>query len=393
MKKILLILLLTICVALGGCTLDIFGGSGDEPISPASAEMTTPALSALCRAVLDEIEHGLFINNIISGMSLEEKAAQLFIVRCPADHPVIYTTDYQPGGYIFFARDFENSTASDFVSLAASCQQAAKIPLLMGVDEEGGTVNRISSYSQYRATPFLSPQDLYASGGMELIISDAQEKAALLKSLGINLNFAPVADVSTNSADYIYDRSFGQDGTATAEYVTAVVQTMQEANIGSVLKHFPGYGNNIDTHGNIAVDNRSLDSFRTNDFLPFIAGIEAGASMVLVSHNIVNCIDSQLPASLSPAVHQLLREELGFGGVIITDDLSMGAITLYSGSANPAVLAVLAGNDLLCTSDFVTQHQAILAAIDEGVISEDQLDRAIRHTLKLKIKLGLIEEQ
>ena len=145
--------------------------------------------------------------------------------------------------------------------------------------------------------PFWSPQELYAEGGFDLIQSDTQEKCELLNSLGINLNFAPICDVSQNPEDFIYDRSFGQNAEQTAAYVHLVVQTMFQEGMGSVLKHFPGYGNNVDTHTGIAYDNRTCETFLNSDFLPFQAGIDSGANMVLVSHNVVSCMDSQTPAS------------------------------------------------------------------------------------------------
>ena len=187
-------------------------------------------------------------------------------------------------------------------------------------------------------------------------------------------------------------RSFGKDATQTSEYVRTVVGQMAADGMGMVLKHFPGYGNNIDTHTGIATDERPIETFRESDFLPFAAGIEAGAQSVLVSHNIVTCMDSELPASLSPAVHDILRDELGFEGVIMTDDLIMEAITDYTGGENAAVLAVQAGNDMLVSSDFVTQYNAVLAAVQDGTISEDRIRESAIRIIRWKMDLGLLEE-
>lgn len=180
-----------------------------------------------------------------------------------------------------------------------------------------------------------------------MVVSDTIEKAALLQSLGVNVNLAPVCDVSNNPSDYIYPRTFGKDAKQTAAYVKTVVETMNGRKLGAVLKHFPGYGSNVDTHTGIATDTRPYTSFETADFLPFQAGIAAGAGGVLVSHNIVTCMDETLPASLSPAVHRVLRDTLGFNGVIMTDDLMMEAIKQYTGAQKAAVLAVRAGNDMV----------------------------------------------
>lgn len=223
-----------------------------------------------------------------------------------------------------------------------------------------------------------------------MIQSDTKEKCELLCSLGINLNFAPICNVSQNSDDFIYDRSFGQDAEQTSAYVQLVVQTMSEERMGSVLKHFPGYGDNADTHTGIAYDKRSYETFVNSDFLPFQAGIESGANKVLVSHNVVSCMDSQAPASLSPQVHKILREELGFTGVIITDDLAMDGVRDFAGDTEIAVQVVQAGNDMLCCTDFEIQIPAILEAVNQGRIKEERIDESVLRILELKIALGIL---
>lgn len=328
---------------------------------------------------------------ILDAMTLEEKVGQMFIARCPEEDAAQKAADYHLGGYILFGRDFKDKSKEQIMETIQSYQEAVDIPLFIGVDEEGGSVNRVSTNPNLRAVPFWSPQELYAEGGFDLIRSDTQEKCDLLHSLGINLNFAPVCDVSQDADDFIYSRSFGKDAQQTAAYVQTVVEVMAQEGMGSVLKHFPGYGNNADTHTGIAYDSRSYETFRTSDFLPFQAGIESGASMVLVSHNIVNCMDSQYPASLSPAVHQILREELGFSGVIITDDLAMDGVRNFTSDDQVAVLAVQAGNDLLCCTDFETQIPAVLEAVRCGEIPEDRINESVLRILELKIALGIIE--
>lgn len=323
-------------------------------------------------------------------MTIDEKVGQMFIVRVPTENAVEDVNTYHIGGYIMFGRDFTGKTKEQIVQTINGWQANAKIPLLIGVDEEGGIVNRVSTNRNLRAVPFWSPQALYAEGGFDLIRSDAKEKAELLHSLGINLNFAPVSDVSQNPNDFIYSRSFGKDGAATAEYVRNVVEVMQEQKMGSVLKHFPGYGNNTDTHTGIAYDNRPYDTFTSSDFLPFQAGIDAGANMVLVSHNVVNAIDSQSPASLSSRAHKILRNDLGFNGVIITDDLVMDGVRNFAGDAEVAVRAVEAGNDMLCCTNFWEQIPAVINAVNSGQINEERINESVLRILQLKISLGII---
>lgn len=327
---------------------------------------------------------------IAASMSLEEKVAQLFFVRCPEQNAAELVAQYQPGGFILFGRDFSGQTKQSMQQKIASYQAEAKIPLLIGVDEEGGTVNRISRYPAFRAAPFWSPQALYREGGWELVRSDTEEKADLLLSLGINVNLAPVCDVSTNPNDYIYDRSFGADAPATAEYVRQVVGVMKEKGLGAVLKHFPGYGNNVDTHSGSAQDSRPYSQFWESDFLPFAAGIQAGADCILVSHNIVEAIDATAPASLSAEMHRVLRETLAFEGVILSDDLVMQAVQDFAGEEEAAVLALLAGNDLLCCTNFEIQYQAVLQAAREGTLPQEVLEAALQRVLLWKLELGLL---
>jgi len=329
---------------------------------------------------------------LLDGMTTEEKCGQLFFIRYPGDDEALTAvSSCQPGGFLLFARDFEVRTAEQVRAALDACQAASEIPLLFGTDEEGGTVNRISKFRQYRAVPFWSPQALFKKGGMELVRSDTEEKAELLLKLDLNVNFAPVCDVSSDASDYIYPRAFGQDAQGTASYVRAVVGAMAEKRVGAVLKHFPGYGNNRDTHTGSAYDERALETFEASDFLPFEAGIEAGAGAVLVSHNVVACMDRDSPASLSAEVHRILREELGFEGVILTDDLSMDAIGAYADSARAAVLAVLAGNDMVLSTDYETQLSAVVAAAADGTIPAQQLDAAVARVLRWKLSLGLVQ--
>lgn len=336
------------------------------------------------------------IDDLLASLTTEEKVGQLFFVRCPADSAAEDVAAYHLGGYILFGRDFTDKTADDVIQTIRAYQTAAAadtgIPLLIGVDEEGGTVVRVSSNPHLRSAKYPSPQKLLSQGGTEALVENTAEKDALLHGLGINVNLAPVADVSTNSGDFIYDRTFGLDAEGTSDCVTAVVEQMAADGMGSVLKHFPGYGSNVDTHTGIAVDQRPLEQFESADFLPFSAGMAAGngTTAVLVSHNIMTAVDESLPASLSPAVHDLLRDELGFDGVVMTDDLAMDAVAAYSTDGAVAVMALQAGNDLIITTDYRTQIPKVLEAVENGTLSPDTIDTACRRVLTWKQALGLL---
>ena len=330
------------------------------------------------------------IDRLLSGMTLEEKVGQLFLPRCPGSGAAALTKSLQPAGYTLYARDFQGKTKAEVQAMARSLQESAKTPLLIAVDEEGGTVVRVSSNPKLASAPFASPQEIYQKGGLEGIRADTEAKAGLLLELGINLNLAPVCDVSTDPGDYMYSRTIGVPASETAGVIGAMVETMEEKNLSGALKHFPGYGGNLNTHTGISVDNRPYEQFQKEDFLPFAAGIRAGAPSVLVSHNIVTAMDPQKPASLSKPVHELLREELSFTGVIMTDDLSMDAIKLYTGGQSPAVAAFLAGNDLLLTSDWSEDYQALLTAAKNGAVPQKRVEESVRRILEWKETKGLL---
>lgn len=384
MKRFAFLLsLLLLC----GCAAQEAAQTSVSTVAPTAAP-TTPPTTAPTQPAPTEPEDPIRL--MLNQMSLEERVGQLFLARCDANTAVTDLQTYHLGGFVLFAQDFEGQTPDSLREKLTSYQSAAKIPMLIAVDEEGGTVTRVSRYSAFRASPFLSPREYFAQGGMELVVQAEEEKSQLLHDLGISVNLGPVCDLADDPQAFMYQRSMGSDIQTVSDFVTGTVQIMGENSIGSALKHFPGYGNNTDTHTGMAVDSRTLDELAQRDLLPFAAGIQAGCDAILVSHTIVEAFDPSLPASLSPAVHQYLREDMSFSGVILTDDLVMQAITDTYGAGEAAVMAVLAGNDLLCSTEYATQYQAVLDAVLEGRIDIDVLNQAVRHVLQWKIDLGLL---
>ena len=327
---------------------------------------------------------------ILDDMTLSEKLGQLLLTRVPDKEVFSAIETYQPAGFVLFAKDFEGLTADQVRQKLAEYQSHSQIPLAFAVDEEGGEIVRVSKFPSLRETPFSSPLELYAQGGLEALTADAAEKSAFLLDLGIQMNLAPVCDVTSDSSAYIYRRTFGVSAEETADCVRAVVSAMEETGISSCLKHFPGYGGNLDTHTGISIDNRDRAVFDTEDFLPFQAGIDAGADAVLVSHNIVTCMDPDLPASLSPEVHRILREDLGFTGLILTDDLAMDAVSEAAGDESPAVLALRVGNDLILATDFAAACRDLEAAWNAGAITAEQVDAAVLRVLSWKLCKGIL---
>lgn len=168
-----------------------------------------------------------------------------------------------------------------------------------------------------------------------------------------------------------------------------MVETAKENKISSALKHFPGYGNNADTHTSSAYDKRPYEEFLNRDFIPFKEGIEANAECVLVSHNIVESIDPEFPASLSKKAIDILKNDLNFTGIVMTDDLSMGAISEFSTIYPPEVMAVMAGNDMLIVTDFETGYNSLLSAVKEEIIPEERINESVLKILKWKFYLEL----
>lgn len=326
--------------------------------------------------------------SLASQMTLEEKIAQLFLVRYDKNE-VEKNKNLSPGGYILFAKDFESNTKESMKKELEEVQSKNKYPLLLAVDEEGGYVTRVSRFPAYRNEKFSSPKYYYETGGYSLLEQTEKEKAQLLKSLGINLNLAPVVDISTDEKDFMYNRSFGGNAKETAEFSKNMVTYANNNGISSCLKHFPGYGNNQDTHTGIAIDDRAYETFLQEDFLPFQAGIEAQVPCILVSHNIVKSIDEKYPSSLSSKVIQELRKTLGFTGIVITDDLAMDAVKNYVENKEAATMAFLAGNDMIITSDFSSMYQEILHSVKEGKINEEDITNTVIRILSWKYQSQL----
>lgn len=351
----------------------------------------SPTLGELRSSIYTDGD-GSAVEKIIDEMTIEEKTGQMILGCFYNGVPDAETvSDHALGGVLLFSSAFDGSDPENMSALTEVLHESCSVPPFTAVDEEGGSVVRVSSHPAFRSEPFKSPRRLYAEGGLDLIVSDTHEKNRLLSSLGIDVNMAPVCDMSDDPSDFMYSRSPGGDVKYVSEYTGSVVSACIEDGMGCVLKHFPGYGAAADTHMGLSVDGRSLKEIKSRDLLPFISGIEAGAPAVLISHNIVNAFDDSRPASLSPSVHVALRNDLGFNGVIMTDDLSMGAVSDYFPEEESAVTAVMAGNDMICTGDFSVQHEALTEAVKAGRISESRIDSSVRRILIWKSEMGLLD--
>lgn len=333
----------------------------------------------------------IFLNACIREMTLEEKISQLMILTNEKDITEKNLREGQPGGVIFFDADFKGKTIKEVAGRVDMLQSYTKYPLLVGVDEEGGEVSRVDGLLDKEIPVFASARRLGDAADWKALADETTRKARLLTSMGINLNFDPVADIVTEKDAYMYERSAGSDAETVSAYVSAVLQAMEHENVISCLKHFPGYGNNGNTHRKYIKDKRKLKSYWESDFIPFETGLEKGADMVMISHFVMCAVDRKNPASLSAKVHLLLRDEFAFEGVIIADDLNMQAVLSQMTLEEASGKAIAAGNDMIFSADFAASRKGVLNAIREGTVTEEQIDISVKRVLKMKLEHDLIK--
>ena len=391
----LLILLLVLLLA--GCR------QGKPDSDTSVEEGTTRTLEE--DGQVDEITLEGMATDVLETMSLEEKIGQLFIV-CTDSLDFSAETEmteemkknlqlYQPGGIIFFSFNIDEPEQTK--TFIRDMQDSVKIPMFMGVDEEGGLVARIANNEKMGTTSFPTMKEVGETGSLEMALEMGRTIGKEISELGFNLDFAPVADVMSNEANTeIGERSFGSDPKLVADMVDEVVKGLQENDVCATLKHFPGQGSSgDDTHRGYVGMDVTIDDLRESDFLPFKRGIRTGADFVMVSHVSVDEVTgNDVPSSLSPVVvSDILRDELQFENVIVTDAMNMKSITKFYDSDEAARLAFKAGNDMiLMPDDFMLALEGITEAVNEGNISEEELDEAVMRILKVKILRGIIPE-
>lgn len=339
---------------------------------------------------------------ILEEMTLHEKICQMFIVFPESVTNVSPVTsagsatqkalqEWPVGGFIY---DKSNMQSREQVTtMLTNVQEFSKIPMILTCDEEGGRVNRLMSTV---GTTWVGPMLDYKDQGEETASKNAQTIAEDLVSCGFNTDLAPVADVWSNPANTVIgDRAYSDDFTQAATLVAAAVEGFHEGGVAATLKHFPGHGDTSkDSHYGAVYVNTTLEELRKEEFLPFQAGIEAGADAVMMGHLIVSDIDSE-PAPFSyKIVTEILRQELGFDGVVMTDALQMKAMTDYYSSGEIAIKAVNAGVDmLLCPQDLKAAVSALTEAVESGQISEERIDESVKRILMMKLERGFFSAE
>ncbi|MGN1074336.1 MAG: glycoside hydrolase family 3 protein, partial [Eubacteriales bacterium] len=359
-------------------------------ISAATTHTTTPAQTVR----YEDVEARFSV------MTTEEKVGQLFFVSvegCSAltESDLELLAACSIGNVILFGANIDNVSQLAALNTEVLDVISANTGIcpFIGVDQEGGRVLRI--LDACTAPPAMA---VGAAGDPALARSLGELMGAQLRTLGINVNFAPCADVNSNPDNpVIGDRSYSADAGTAAEFVSAVTEGLQSAGVLACLKHFPGHGDTAeDSHTSLPEVDYDLERLDEVELLPFRAGIGAGAAMTMVGHILYPALGaSDVPASLSPEVIEgFLREELAFDGLVITDSLSMGAITASCGEGEACVLAVNAGADLLCINDTASAlreaYAAVLQAVNDGRISAERLDEAVLRILNAKYEYGIL---
>ncbi len=292
---------------------------------------------------------------------------------------------YPVGGLIYFQKNIQSEEQIRQM-LENTRMYAAPYPLFLAVDEEGGSVARVASAGI--GTPVDSASAIGATGDANNAYVAATTIGSTLNSLGFNLDLAPVADLASVENSFMAQRVYGKDAATAVPFVTAMVQGLTEQNVTPCLKHFPGNGATAqDVHTGQAVSDRTLEQFQAEEFAVFQAGIDAGAPMVMVSLMAAPALTgSNEPCALSKeVVTDLLRGQLGFQGVVITDALNMSAVSEYYGADEAAILALKAGCDmLLMPEDFEKAYNGVLQAVRDGVISEERINDSLRRIYRIK---------
>jgi beta-N-acetylhexosaminidase len=329
------------------------------------------------------------VDQIVESMSQTEKLGQMVMIGIQGtkvdDDSLYMLNQYHMGGVILFDRNMENPEQVKQLTSDLQAQSNEKVPLFIGIDEEGGDVVRMAE----KLTPPPSQKEIGATGDIEQAKTWAIKTAKSLKDMGINVNFAPVADVGSNDK-----RSYSTDTNTVIDFVRAATKGYQQENIIYSLKHFPGIGKGkVDSH----VDSSSIDVAKevlmTEDIIPFKTIIDENDPndyFILVSHLKYPALDEEYPASLSSKIMtDLLRNELGYKGIIITDDMEMGAVANHNDFRSIGVKAVKAGADIVLVCHEYEHQQEVylglLDAVNSGEISQERIDESVKRIIKVKL--------
>lgn len=363
---------------------------------------TNPDTGSASQNALDKTDE---VQRIVSAMSLEDKVAQLFLVKPEAIVDIGTATaagestkqaiDKTPvGGFVYFSDNLQSE--QQVQEMLSNVQKYSKdrtgLPAFLSVDEEGGTVARVAGSGRFDVPNVGNMADIGASGDVQKAKQAGETIGTYLSALGFNLDFAPDADVLTNPENTVVKkRSFGSDPQVVSDMSLAVAQGLAQHQIHSVYKHFPGHGaTEGDTHKGYAYTNKTLDELKQSELIPFEYAIKNGAEFIMAAHiSVPNITNDDTPTSLSKTmITDVLREQMGYDGIVVTDAMNMGAVTEQYTSAQAAVKALQAGADIiLMPENFKEAYQGVLDAVKSGELTEEQIDTAVTRIVKVKINM------
>lgn len=390
----------------------ITGGSETakpEPETETQTEIETEYVAATeevqATVAPEEDVFGEQAAELVAAMTLEDKVAQMFVITpnaltgysgvTAAGDTTKESYDSRPvGGIVYMSDNLEDAqqTATMLENMQKIAMERTGLPVFACVDEEGGSVARIASKDAFEVTNVGDMSDIGATGDTQNAYNAGSTIGTYLSELGFNVDFAPVADVLTNESNTVIgDRSFGSDSQLVADMVTAELQGMSEAGVYGTVKHFPGHGDTTeDSHEGTATTNKTLEELMSAELIPFQSAVNSGVSFVMVGHiSAPNVTGDNTPATLSETVvTELLRTQMGYDGIIITDAMNMGAITEKYNSDTAAVMAVEAGVDMiLMPADYQKAYDAILQAVKDGRITEERINESVTRIVKVKLEM------
>lgn len=342
--------------------------------------------------IQDQLE--VYLNH----MTIEEKIGQLFMIAIRKDgegNPITQINEsirqqihtYHVGGVILFSENIE--TAQQTQTLISDLQSASTIPLFIGVDEEGGIVSRVGKNQAINQVPFKEAYAIGQTGDTKLAYEEAKRMGTLLKELGFNMDFAPVADIYNEPSNQVIgSRSFGTNSEEVIPMVLAFARGLLDENIQPVVKHFPGHGNTVeDSHEGIAYVYKSLEELEKEELLPFGKAIEEGVGAIMKGHLLVPAVDETTMASLSVKWKEYMEAHYDLTETLVmTDAMDMGAVVENYSAQEAAYLSLMAGNDIiLMPNDLQAAYEGIMKAYEDGQLNEERIDESVRKILSKKV--------
>lgn len=399
-KKVILLVSILFVLLIAGCVKGEKRAENNDLVNEiAVKEQQTPE-------IMESQRQTAIIENKLNSMSLEQKVGQLFFLAYRKDsngnplteinnESITQLTQIEPGGVVLFGENID--TEAQTSKLIADFQQQSTIPLFVGVDEEGGRVSRLHASGNIDSPIVPSATEMGKAIDSIDVYDYYKQIGSELNQLGFNVDFAPVADMNTNPKNTVIgDRAFGSDSTIVSKCVSQAVLGLQNEGVSATLKHFPGHGDTLtDSHTTQTSINHDRQRLLEVELLPFQEGIAIGVDFVMVGHIIApNVTSDGLPSSMSKDMVQgLLRDELGYEGIVITDALDMGAIVNYYDSAEVAVKSIQSGVDMLLMPENAEKaYEALLDAVKSGQITEERLNVSVKRILALKYDKDLISD-